>query len=645
MAYQFLYYRPFFYLTHNDNLSSPTAIGSYYSPAICCTTEAHFNTLYSAFSSISGLPRTVLSRIESVTGLRFNTCLLPCTTVTTAQYTDLVSVGEFAVFNAQVTLDNYVTDQYTIFASNGASISSYWVPTISKSKNVDIFQPSGGEAYTFRTDTYYTNGMWFAHGTNNSPTSGEARLLLNLPVLLKPADTITKTFNYSIVLIKDSTSSTISRTSQYNTSAVTTIYNSIPLYDADDPSDPYDPSGPSEPDYPDDGTFDNTSDPYTLSSLPSISIADTGFTRIYTPSLEQVRQLARYMWTDGSIPTTFINHIRQYFENPMDAFIGFNILPVTVPFSRTENFSIMLLNTGVYMNVANSQFVRVDCGTVHVDRQYGSAIDYSPYTKISAFLPYIGMVDLDTDEVMNKTLRLIYNIDIVTGSCVAHILVSGADLYQFNGNCAVNIPFSQADFSNYVSSLISIAKLGVSVATESSYAAIPSITTRSYENATVNNGDFQNENDITTTYFNDTGFNESQRHVQNIGTTESSNKSSGTTRSTTTQNYRGLTPGQISNTVGQIMSSKPNIVHSGTLNGNAGNLGNRRPMIIKRYPRLCNPSEYGQLNGRPSLMYLSLGSCTGYTQVQQCQLKNISATANELDEIYSLLKGGVVFNY
>ena len=126
----------------------------------------------------------------------------------------------------------------------------------------------------------------------------------------------------------------------------------------------------------------------------------------------------------------------------------------------------------------------------------------------------------------------------------------------------------------------------------------------------------------------------------------------GSSLRSTIHNYRGLTPGQVSNSVGQVMGSKPTIVHSGVMNGNAGCIGNRRPMIIKRYPRLCNPSQYGVYNGRPSLSYLSLGSCSGFTQVQQCQLTNITAPAtsdtiyatnNEVDEIQSLLKGGVIF--
>ena len=61
-----------------------------------------------------------------------------------------------------------------------------------------------------------------------------------------------------------------------------------------------------------------------------------------------------------------------------------------------------------------------------------------------------------------------------------------------------------------------------------------------------------------------------------------------------------------------------------------------------KVPRMVNPAEYGKYNGYPSLSYQSFSALNGYAEIQQVQLTNINATANELDEIQSMLKSGVI---
>lgn len=224
---------------------------------------------------------------------------------------------------------------------------------------------------------------------------------------------------------------------------------------SDDPYNPVDPSGPGGGD----GTFDDESDLIPVPPLPTLSASNTGFTRIYNPTLSQVQDLARYLWTEPTVIETIWNKIKTFFENPMDAIIGFNLVPVTVPSSGVETLKIIFIDTGVSMNVASNQFVDVDCGTLEIKEYYGSALDYSPNTKIMVYLPYIGTVTVDVDEVMGRTLQVKYRVDICSGSCVAYILVDGNAIYQYSGHCAITIPFSAADFTSYVNAAISVAKL------------------------------------------------------------------------------------------------------------------------------------------------------------------------------------------
>lgn len=395
------------------------------------------------------------------------------------------------------------------------------------------------------------------------------------------------------------------------------------------PDNPYGPGGDSG-EGGGNGTFDDSSDQINDSTLPTISSANTGFTRIYNPTLAQVQALAQYLWTDESVIQTIWNHIKQYFENPMEAMIGFNLVPVTVPDGGTTTFKLMYIDTGVSMTAAASQFVDTDCGTLKLDPYYGSALDYSPYTKVSIFLPYIGMVSVDTDEVMGRTLQIKYRTDICSGACVAKILVDGNVLYQYTGHCAINIPFSAADFSSYVSSVMSTAKLAGTLALGASGAlgpvAVSEITQQTGEAITKT---------VNTERNPETG-----RQIRLSSQTQTRTPSEITT---TKASYAGISPANVTNTVGEVISSKPHVEHSGSFSGTSGYLGVRRPYVIIKRPNMCMPANYQSLNGFPCMITLKLGDCKGFTRVQQVVLSNMGKATNpEQAEILGLLKNGVI---
>lgn len=403
--------------------------------------------------------------------------------------------------------------------------------------------------------------------------------------------------------------------------------------DIDVPDNPYEPGGDSG-EGGGGGSFDDDSDPIPDSSLPTISSANTGFTRIYNPSLSQVQDLARYLWTDDTVIETIWNHIKQFFENPMEAIIGFNLVPCAVPNGGTKNFALMYIDTGVQMTVAANQFVDVDCGTLEIKEYFGSALDYSPYTKISCFLPFIGTVQLNTDEVMKSTLQVKYRIDICSGSCVAKILVGGSVLYQYSGHCAIPIPISAADFSSYVSAAVSVAKLAIGAAVGGGMGALM---------AGADNPAQQTNQVVTTTQTTETGRNPATGRQITLGTkTTVETRESPANQSSTQASFSGIAASNISNTVGQIITSKPHVEHSGSFSGNTGYLGVRRPYVIIQRPNMCMPAQYQQFNGFPAMITETLSSLKGFTRVQQVQLTEMSATNPEQAEILELLKSGVI---
>ena len=91
-----------------------------------------------------------------------------------------------------------------------------------------------------------------------------------------------------------------------------------------------------------------------------------------------------------------------------------------------------------------------------------------------------------------------------------------------------------------------------------------------------------------------------------------------------------------------VNSMKPNVEKSGSMGGMGGMLGVQTPYLILTRPRQALPARQNTFMGYPSFITMSLGDCSGYTEIESVHLENIPATEQELSEIENLLKGGVI---
>lgn len=383
-------------------------------------------------------------------------------------------------------------------------------------------------------------------------------------------------------------------------------------------------------------------DDIEVDDLPTKSFASAGFCRIYNPDISDLNDLASYMWTDQTFLQTVINHLKQIIENPIEAIISLSMVPVQPQVGPSKvPVNVMFISTGVSMRPVTSQFVSVDCGTTVLQEVYGGALDYNPYTSVQIYLPYIGTVQLDTDEVMAKTLHLTYHIDVVTGICCAEIEVDNKLLYQFSGHCSVSQPITSADFSSYLNAAIAAAKLVVGVASGSA-----SVTATAAAAQTPPEVSGSKSAPQSTALVPASGGGSIGPHLGSPGSRSPHNWTDFSDIAPP-ESSSGIAWGELAkpgnvNTVASVMSAKRAVQHSGGFSGNSGYLAKRRPYLIVVRPRIANPQNYAQHFGRTSMEYLNLGSCTGYTKVQSVHLTGFDATNPELSEISSLLKGGVL---
>ena len=206
--------------------------------------------------------------------------------------------------------------------------------------------------------------------------------------------------------------------------------------------------------------------------VPTTGIQGTGFVAIYNPTQSQLAAFSQYMWSKN-----FIDNISKLFEDPMQAIIGLHMIYATPSRGADSNIVCGYLDSGVTSRTVSSQYINMACGAIKINRYFGNILDYAPYTKVQLFLPFIGIVNLDTNEVMNSILNVTYRVDVLTGACLAQISVSrsdyGAVMYTFSGNCAVQLPISGGNYSSIIANTIGIgASIGATLASGGALAPV-----------------------------------------------------------------------------------------------------------------------------------------------------------------------------
>ena len=174
---------------------------------------------------------------------------------------------------------------------------------------------------------------------------------------------------------------------------------------------------------------------------------------IYNPTLSQLNSLGAWLWS-----TNFIDQILKIFNDPMQAIIGLHKVYATPNISGTGNIKVGYLDSGVPSNIVGNQYTYIDCGTVSLREYYGNILDYSPYTTVQLYLPFIGIVSLDIADVSRSSINVKYGVDVLTGACLASVSVqrdnAGGVLYQYSGNCACQYPLSSGSYMGMVTGAI-----------------------------------------------------------------------------------------------------------------------------------------------------------------------------------------------
>lgn len=352
-----------------------------------------------------------------------------------------------------------------------------------------------------------------------------------------------------------------------------------------------------EPDTPNNpyaqGTTANGGDDFNLTPQddfgdelpPDITGLDCGFFTVYCPTSGQLQSLASFLWSDD-----IIDNIKKYFGNVSDSIISLYMLPYKPSGLSTKKFQVgdIVLDDGPSVEFLSGQrYVDIDMGSFSIEPTFNSYLDYEPFTRLSIYLPFIGVQQLPTDEFMTKadpsgalsdksgsTITVKYRIDLLTGGCVAYIKQGTQNKLQFSGKCGATLPISGANYNNMISGL-----------------------------------------------------------VQAVGGLASTIASGGLTAP--------LSFGAAIS--GTVSAMKPDLYKAGNLSGELSLLSYNRPMIIKTRPNIHKDmSEQIDVDGLPSYKVKTIGDYNGYISCVAVHVDGINCTDAEKEKIHSLLLEGVI---
>lgn len=373
--------------------------------------------------------------------------------------------------------------------------------------------------------------------------------------------------------------------------------------DNEDVDNTYPGGGDDKNTYPPDGesgkgTFDNTNDPVDFPSMPLWDATSTGFISMWNPTIAEITQLYSFLW-DSDISTT----LKKLFLEPMDAIISLAFFPVDpVNFPEKRNVTIGHVDTEITMYAVQKQFVDFDFGTIKLDEYYGAAWDYSPYTKVSIYLPYIGSAELDVDDVMNANLHLQYRIDLLSGMCVAMLKCTrdrddlDAIIYNWQGNCSMQVPITAGSAREFINTMIQLSAMAGLALAQPAAGAI---------NAAAGGKDYNPKKDPVW---------------------------GGNWVSPTMATYAAL----------NVLGQKVHVQRGGRVDANSGVMSPQSAYLIIDRPVSAIPKGWNEYAGYPSLKIKALSTQKGMTQVAYIKLNGLEATAEEISELDSILRAGVI---
>lgn len=337
-----------------------------------------------------------------------------------------------------------------------------------------------------------------------------------------------------------------------------------------------------------------------------------GFIQVYNPTPSEFIAFGRWLWVTYADAT-----IDKIWNNPFDGVIGAHELYATPSKDGYSTIRSGFLDSGISSIIVRQRYTQINCGSILIPEYWGNYLDYSPYSQAYIYLPFIGIMAIDVDDIVGHAVNVLYHVDSYTGSCIAQITCARTGysntLYQFSGDCSVEIPMAGGS-----QAAIKAAMIGANA-----YQNAANISAGMSLLGGIGSG-------LATGIGGALGGNPIGGIAHGIG-----QAIGGITSAVSQRAY-----GEAQHTAAMV-SQKSTVQHSGSFGASHGAMGIKKPYIFIRRPIQKVVNNYNRLYGYPAHKMVVIGDCTGYLRCREANVQSSLATEEEKSLIEQLLKSGV----
>ena len=181
---------------------------------------------------------------------------------------------------------------------------------------------------------------------------------------------------------------------------------------------------------------------YTVVQPPSEERVD--FFTIYEPTNANMKKINDAIFINAGDGTTV--NVLQYFSS-------YKKFYCKIPVAGYKQLKGGRYDFGEQAPYVKEHTIVVDCGSIEIAEHYQSLLDYSPFSRLTIYLPFIGFQELDDKLVVGHTLKVQYVVDVLSGRCLAQLYVDSTELKsciaEYGGTIAADEMFGGDDGYNY----------------------------------------------------------------------------------------------------------------------------------------------------------------------------------------------------
>lgn len=296
---------------------------------------------------------------------------------------------------------------------------------------------------------------------------------------------------------------------------------------------------------------------------------------------------------------TFLDNLNYLFTEPSQFFISLKAYPFDIKEYYNNSLTLQKVKMGKAQMKVGDQDVSAPAlygypqykylGKFKITRKFNNYLDFSPYTKIEMYLPFAGIITLDTNVVTDKEIRILLAVDFDTGKANYYLVRHEDSQGEYDGDIIQTVE----------------CQMGID------------IPLGSY------NANEQMKNVLLT-------------GVSFIG---------GAVSSIATGNVTSLATTSLNAISGTFKALQERVTKGGVSSGSNNLMTPYHPYLIITRPTYGSngPDDYVAYKGRPLFKNCRLGDLKGFTVCNDFHLENFgSATESEINSIDALLKEGII---